>query len=172
MKRLEIPIGTKFGRLTILKQVESKIQSRGTKMRMVQCKCDCGNIKDYSFQYLTKGHTKSCGCYMKDRTKETNTTHSDTINKSMTPEYRTWRAMKQRCNNPKNNRWEHYGGRGINVCNRWINSFENFILDMGRKPSSEYTIDRIDVDGNYEPNNCRWATPSQQNENQRRWKDK
>jgi hypothetical protein len=79
-----------------------------------------------------------------------------------TSEYRTWNAMKTRCYNPKSNRFQYYGGRGITVCKRWRDSFAAFYADMGPKPGPEYSIDRIKVNGNYTPRNCRWATPSEQ----------
>ncbi len=83
------------------------------------------------------------------------------------PEYRVWAAMKRRCQNPNVKAWKYYGARGISVCDRWKNSYHNFIADMGLRPSKEYSIDRINNDGNYEPSNCRWATPAQQRANTR-----
>lgn len=82
------------------------------------------------------------------------------------PEYAVWVAMRQRCHNPKSQNYRHYGGRGIKICERW-DSFKNFIEDMGRRPDGKYSLDRIDVNGNYEPSNCRWATPTQQSVNRR-----
>jgi len=82
--------------------------------------------------------------------------------------YKTWEGMRQRCKNPKNPGFKNYGGRGITVCERWDNSFENFVADMGLKPSVEHSIERKDVNGNYEPGNCKWATEQEQRNNQRR----
>jgi len=92
--------------------------------------------------------------------------HGDNCDEQRTTEYRTWAGMKQRCLNPSNRKYRYYGGRGISICPRW-QSYENFLLDMGRKPSADLTLDRIDNDGNYEPGNCRWATIAQQAQNQR-----
>jgi hypothetical protein len=96
-----------------------------------------------------------------------NAVHGDAREGKRTAEYNIWITMKQRCSNPKTNGYINYGGRGIIVCERWLNSFENFLKDMGRKPSGDHSIDRIDNDGNYEPNNCRWATQKEQYENSR-----
>lgn len=94
--------------------------------------------------------------------------HGDTCGHRVTPEWSAWKGMKQRCYLPTNAKFSLYGGRGIRVCKRWRNSFETFLADMGRKPSPSHSLERRDVDGDYEPNNCRWATQKEQCRNQRR----
>ena len=93
--------------------------------------------------------------------------HNHCKTSGRSPEYSSWISMKSRCANPRNNRYEIYGGRGITICERWLYSFQNFLDDMGLKPSTKYSIDRIDSDGNYEPSNCRWATAKEQRANRR-----
>lgn len=148
-----ILIGTKWNRLTILEHLE------GGKCL---CRCECGNETTPKLNDVTNEKTKSCGCI---------NTFRKTHGMSNTPVYRTWRAMRRRCNDPKFLRYEHYGGRGITVCEEWDNSFESFYEYMGERPEG-MTIDRIDVDGNYEPGNVRWANPTTQTRNQRRFKGK
>lgn len=147
--------GKKYNRLTVIEQKEP--DKRGEIQWL--CECDCGNTKIVASYNIRKGLVKSCGCYQRDRVK----THG----MSKTTEYLSWQHMKDRCNNPKNKHYHNYGGRGIKVCDRWVDSFENFLEDMGKKPDNSYSIDRMDVNGNYEPDNCRWATYEEQSNNMR-----
>lgn len=130
-----------------------------------ECQCDCGKILNMRVKNLKSGNTKSCGCSTSAMIIAAHTSHGMRHSR----EYATWESMIGRCLNPNNPSYKDYGGRGIRVCRRW-RKFENFYADMGTKPGSgrEYSIDRIDVNGNYEPKNCRWATAWQQMNNTRK----
>jgi len=124
--------------------------------------CDCGTTKEVSFTDLVGGKIKSCGCICASRI------NGGSASGVKHPLYETWKSMRRRCLNPKCDAYPYYGGRGITVCERWLFSLDNFVADMGPKPSGKHTLDRIDPNGNYEPGNCRWATAHEQRINQRK----
>ena len=157
-KKLELT-GERFGRLRVLR--EGKKSKYGA--AQWDCLCDCGTFKTIIGSSLKTGLTRSCGC-LNNETWETMITKHNLVRH---PLYETWAGMNKRCTNPRSKNYCNYGGRGISVCARWKDSFPNFLEDMGEKPSSKYSLDRINNDGNYEATNCRWATRSQQNLNKR-----
>lgn len=168
---LPVPVGKRFGRLVV---VGSAAPLENGRSRWL-CRCDCGVEKEVSASCLSQGRTKSCGCLRREnaakRSPKANAArtkhgHAREDKGDRHPLYRTWQGMRERCRDPGNVSYKYYGGRGITVCERW-ESFENFLADMGEKPSPDLTLDRIDNDGNYEPGNCRWATPEQQTKNRR-----
>lgn len=156
-KKIDL-IGQKFSNLIVVKEYGKGV-SGGYKW---VCICECGNTTIVSSDNLRRNHTQSCGCLQSKRIKEVCLKHGQTGKYKITPEYRAWTHMKTRCYNKKCDMYNAYGGRGITVCERWLNNFEIFFEDMGKRPSKNHSLDRIDVNGNYEPNNCRWANVEQQ----------
>lgn len=143
--------GRKFGRLTVVRF----LGYGSSKKTIWECICACGNILPVRANSMKSGNTSSCGCLKKPH------------GRTGTPEYQAWTAMLKRCYLKSNAAYENYGGRGIIVCPRWRKSFINFFTDMGTRPTTKHSLDRINNDGNYELANCRWATHSEQMINRR-----
>lgn len=152
-------IGQKFGRWLVKGRLSGKLFS---------VVCDCGRRSALDAYTLKSGRSKSCGCYANELLAENNSIrnlkHGHSRRGKMSSEYNSWRGMIDRCTNPNHEKYKFYGKRGIFVCPRWL-VFENFLEDMGLKPSPSYTIDRLDNTKNYCPENCRWATKRQQGQN-------
>lgn len=152
-------IGKRFGKLTVIAIGEPFITRAGYPVKRMLCRCDCGKEKSIRCIHLTTGKSTSCGC----NPKHVEHGHARRGTK-FSRAYRIWRAMIRRCRDPKLHNFHRYGGRGIKVCERWLD-FNNFLADMGECPSEQHTIERKDTDGNYEPDNCKWLESSKQAQN-------
>jgi hypothetical protein len=155
--------GQRFGYLVAVEHAACRIGGEA----QWRCTCDCGKEKLIAGSRLRNGSARSCGCMRFEFIAIANEKHRGKRGKTKTSEYRSWASMRDRCLTKTCNGYHNYGGRGISICDRWLHSFENFLEDMGPKPASDYEIDRIDVNGNYEPTNCRWLSRKDNQRNKR-----
>lgn len=159
-------IGTKFGKLTAIAEAAPKIRKdRGSTSRRMLCICECGKERIVAVADLRSGNTNSCGCSRRRARTHGMSISVDRGGKATT-EYQIWNGMRGRCELPKHASYKYYGARGVKVCDRW-SSFESFYADMGPRPSKKHSLDRVDNNGDYTPENCRWATGKEQFANQR-----
>lgn len=159
----ELSIGRRYGHLNITKVDRRPYGPSGIVETVAFVKCDCGNERWMRLDGIKNGDSKACGCLSRTGLKRYYNIHG----MSRTPVYKMWNGMKLRCINPNTMSWKDYGGRGIRICDRWMR-FENFYVDMGDRPSDKHSIERIDVNGNYCPENCKWILLSDQLKNTRR----
>ncbi len=152
--------GQSFSRLTVVRRLGSNKHSQSTWL----CRCECGKEIQTTSGSLRFGNTRSCGC-LRSEAAIRNSMAGVTHGMSNSPEYQCWRRLKKSCLLKTNKDWRRYGGRGITVCDEWADSFEQFLKDMGTRPGPEYSIERNNNDLGYSPDNCRWATRSDQAKN-------
>jgi hypothetical protein len=158
--------GRSFGRLTVVAFAGVQEIGPRDKHTLWRCKCSCGRITNVTTSRLNYGWTTSCGCRQREASGENgkkNLRHGQI----KTAEYYAYHAMKQRCLNPNYHHYKNWGGRGIKICKRWLDSFEAFFTDMGPKPSRHHSLERRNNSGNYSKANCRWATAKEQASNRR-----
>jgi len=164
-KKTIINIGDVFGDWTVKSEGKTLVRKDHGTRRTIVCSCRCGLEKEVYLDHLKNGFSRSCGNYDPKRAEYSSSKKLGILSKR-TREYRSWQSMKTRCYNKNAINYKNYGGRGISICDEWKRSFDIFLEDMGNRPMGS-SLDRIDVNGNYCKENCRWATPSEQIRNRR-----